>query len=903
MSFRREWINRFRYFGRRKPFDGELDDEVRFHFESRTAELEASGLSRADALAQAHREFGPVARMREDSRAAWQFRWLEDLFADLRYALRAFRRSPAFTLTAVLSLALGIGANTAIFSLIDKILLKTLPVREPQQLVAFQFQGTTFSYNQYKRLSENAQLFDGILGYAPARLSISVDGEMEPAGGGQLVSGNYFSILGIHASVGRAFTPDDDHVPGGHPVAVISYGFWKRRFAMDPGIVNRKIHISGQPFTIIGVTPAEFFGTEVGSAPDVFVPAMMQPQVMPGMPSWLDDKAGFFTWLHLFGRLKPGVTMARAADSVQAAGQQFNAEMRAFVKRKFPKMRDPKGQKLELVSGSTGLSELRRQFSQPLLILMSVVGMVLLIACANVANLLLARAAARQKEMTIRLALGAKRRRLLRQLLTESVILSLLGGAAGLLLSRWAARALLTFLPRTEVPLYVDLSSDLRILGFTVAVSVLTGILFGLAPALRATRIDLAPALAGTGNKPRQMRIGRVLVVAQISVSVLLLVAAGLFVRTFQNLRNIDTGFDREHVLSLRVEPAGSEQKSAQLDSLYRGLLQKVASIPGVRSASMAGFGPISRSAWERGQSMETASEIVIDGYTSGGETVKVPWMQIYPGYFATMGVPMARGREFGPGDTRDQKEVAIVNEALVRSYFPNRNAIGGRMGFPGRDVIPWVEIVGVVKDAHYGSLRDKPTPMFYLPFAQAHTGRGQMTLHVRAIGDPLGVAMAVRHDVQKISAGAPLFDIQTLTAQVDASLIQERLIATLCGAFGALALLLVSIGLYGVMAYSVTRRTREIGVRMALGARSSDVTSLVLRETLLLAATGLLAGLLVSIPVTRLIANRLFGVSSSDPLTMVGAVAVMVAVALLAGYLPARRASRVDPLSALRYE
>jgi len=819
---------------------------------------------------------------------------LGSLGKDVRYGIRMLRRNPGFSAVAVLSLGLGIGANTAIFSLLDRVLLKMLPVREPQQLVIFQRRDTAFTYNQYRRLRDGSPLLSGVLAYSPVRLSLSFDGGMEPSGGGQIVTGNYFSVLGVNAIIGRVITSEDDLVPGGHPVAVISYGFWKRRLAMDPGILNRKIRIGGTPFTIIGVTPPEFFGTEVGSALDVFVPTTMQAQVTPGLPS--PD-------LRVIGRLKPGVTIPQGTDSIQALGAQFDAEEAAFLKRKFPKLRDPKARKLELIQGSKGLSELRRQFSQPLLILMGVVGMVLLIACGNVASLLLARAASRQKEITLRIALGARRVRLLQQFLTESVILSVLGGAAGLLFSRWAAGALLAFLPRAEVPVRIDVNPDLRVLAFTIAISLATGILFGLAPALRATRASLAPALAGTGIRPGQMRIGKALVVAQVSFSMVLLVGAGLFVRTFQNLQDVNTGFDREHVLSVRVEPVGSDQKSAQLDQRYQALLQRVAAIPGVRAASMAGFGPILRNSWERGQSLESSNDMLIDGYTSGGETVKLPWIQIYPQYFMTMGIPMAAGRDFGPADTAGQREVAIVNESLAKTYFPERNPVGGRIGFGGHERVDWIDIVGVAKDAHYGSLRQPTMAMFYVPFAQAHTSRGQMTLHARTIGDPLLVALAVRHEVRVVSEGAPMFEIQTLTAQVDASLVQERMVATLCGSFGALALLLVSIGLYGIMAYSVARRTNEIGLRMALGAQAFDVAWLVLRETMLLAGLGLAIGLPVSISVARLISSRLFGLSAGDPVTLAVAVAVMVAVALLAGYLPARRASGIDPLAALRHD
>jgi predicted permease len=818
------------------------------------------------------------------------------MLPDLRYALRMLRKSPVFSAVAILSLALGIGANTAIFSLIDAVLLKMLPVADPQRLVALRMGGDSFTYPNYTMIRDTNTVFTGILGYSAARLNVRIDGQLEPAGTGQLVTGNYFFVLGVHAILGRTLEPDDDRTPGAHPVAVISYSFWQRRFNRDPGVLHRTIEIAGLPYTIIGVTPPEFFGIEVGRAPDITVPVMMQPQVMPGMTSWLVNERQTNNWLHLIGRLKPGVGAAQALASLQPAADQMNQEIARFMAMKFGNALRAQPQKLELRPGSKGLSELRRQFSQPLLVLMAVVGLVLLIACANVANLLLVRATARQREIAVRLALGAARFRLIRQLLTESLVLSTLGGLTGLLFARWSARLLLAFLPKGEVPVSLDLSPDARVLAFTLAVSVITGILFGLAPALRAARQDLNAALTQKQAIGLRQITGKLLVVSQVAFSLLLLVGAGLFLRTLANLRSQDAGFQPERILSVRLEPLGSDFKNFKLDLAYQDFLGRIRAIPGVIAASLGGYSPFSRDPWERGGSFEITPPITVDGRPNA----KVHWIQVYPDYFASLGIPILRGRDLAAQDQRTSQPVAVVNETMARTLFPGRDPIGSRFLFAG-DRQP-IEIVGIVRDARYGSLREAVAPMFYQAFAQARTGRGQMTLHVRT-ANAASVAPAVLREMQELCRDVPTFEMQTLASQIDASLLQERLIATLCGFFAGLALLLASIGLYGLMAYAVARRTNEIGIRMALGAQRKEVVWMVLREVLALVGIGLAAGLPIALAATRLISGSLFGLSSADPLTLVVATAVMLAVAALAGYLPARRAARVDPMNALRYE
>ena len=806
-------------------------------------------------------------------------------------------KSPAFSAVAVLSLALGIGANTAIFSLIDAVLLKLLPVSDPQRLVVFRMGGDSFTYPNYTLIRDTNIVFTGVLGYAAARLNVRIDGQPEPAGTGQLVTGNYYSVLGVHAILGRTLEPADDRTPGAHPVAVISYAFWQRRFNRDPGVLRRTVEIAGLPYTIIGVTPPEFFGIEVGRAPDITVPVMMQPQVMPGLASWLNNDRQTNDWLHLVARLKPGVSAPHALASLQPAADQMNEEVRRFLAAKFGNALRAQPRKLELLPGSKGLSALRRQFSQPLLVLMAVVGLVLLIACANVANLLLVRAAARQREIAVRLALGAARFRLIRQLLTESLVLSTAGGLAGLLFARWSARLLLTFLPKGEVPVSLDLSPDARILAFTLTVSVLTGILFGLAPALRAARLNLNSALTQKQTTGLRQITGKLLVVSQVAFSLLLLVGAGLFLRTLANLRSQDAGFQPERILSVRLEPLGSDFKNPKLHLAYQDFLGRIRAIPGVIAASLGGYSPFSRDPWERGGSFDNTSTITVEGRPNAN----VHSMQVYPGYFASLGLRILRGRDLMSQDQGTSQEVAVINETMARALFPGRDAIGARFSFAGRQA-NLVEIVGIVKDARYGSLREAAAPMFYQTFTQSHTGRGQMTLHVRT-ANSAGVAPAVLREMQQLCRDVPTFEMQTLASQIDASLLQERLIATLCGFFAGLALLLASIGLYGLMAYAVARRTNEIGIRMALGAQRAEVIWMVLREVLALVGVGVAAGIPMALAAARLISGSLFGLTAADPLTLVAATFVMLAVAVLAGYLPAQRAARVDPMNALRYE
>ena len=887
-------IYRLRAVFRRKAVEAELDDELRFHLDREVDKRMRAGISREEAGRQARLAFGGIDQTKEHCRQNRGVSLLEGLLQDTGYAFRVLKKSPGFTAAVALSLALGIGANTAIFSLIDAVMWKSLPVKNPESLWAL---SGGFSYREHQAMQRN-NLAD-LAAYSPVRLNVSVDGSVEPTAEGLMVSGSYFSLLGVNPIAGRAIGPDDDRVPNGHAVAMISHGYWKRRFASSPAVIGRKISLCGTPFTVIGVTPPEFFGLEVGTAPDIFVPVMMQPAVMPSLENLLEQPIIYRTWLRMVGRLRPGVHPLQAASALGAIRDQEIPQ--AWKKSgKFSQLLTF-ANRITLAPASTGISDLRRQFSQPLFLLMAVVGVVLLIACANTANLLLARAAARRPEFAVRLALGAGRRRLMRQLLVESVTLAALGGVCGILLARLATQLLVSFLSAGRTPIVLDLSPDLRILAFTAAVSVATGILFGFAPALRATRIDLVPALknlkASSARSGGGLRPGKILAIAQVALSLMLLVAAGLFVRSLQNLNNQDAGFPRDKVLIVRVEPRGSDQRNiegttARLDRIYKELLERVSSMPGVQSASLAHFSPTSVVSF--GSTVTLAT----------GEQVRANSHMVYPNYFATVGIPIVAGRDFQSSDLRvNSPHVIVLSEALASQAFPGENALGKLLPI-GRNP---AEVIGIVRDARYANLRGDPTPLMYQPFLQTRTGRGQMTLHVRIQGDPGVLAPAVRAEVQRIDPNLPMFELRTLADEIDAVLIRERMIALLSSCFGLLALALACIGLYGLLAFGVVQRTGEMGIRVALGARRVDVTWIVLREALVLVLLGVALGIPMAVAIARLTASQisglLFGLEATDPVTIAAAALVMALVAATAAYLPARRASTVDPMIALRNE
>ncbi|HYP29039.1 MAG TPA: ABC transporter permease [Blastocatellia bacterium] len=828
----------------------------------------------------------------------------DEMIQDLRYGMRMLFRSPVFTAVAVLSLALGIGANTAIFSLVNAVLLENLPVRNPEQLVLLRWIAsgrnippdsvsgfldlnfgqpfsTSFSYPAFEDFRERNEVFSDVFAFSElGRLNVSIDGQAESAEG-QIVSGDYYSGLGVQPVLGRTLAADDDRPVGAEPVAVISHAYWQRRFGGDPAAVGKVIYVNSSPFTIVGVTPPKFHGTlDLGVSPDITVPTGAQTLVMRG-DSILTDRGNW--WVQIIGRLKPGVTAEQAQAHLDAMFQQEVAELIKSSKEE----KDPA--RVEVLPGGKGLTQTRGQLAGPLYIMVAVAVLVLAIACANIANLLLARSAMRQKEIAMRLALGASRLRLIRQLLTESALLAVIGGGLGLLLVYCTKDLLTGLLPGRSAALRLDVEPDVRVLAFTAAVSLLTGLLFGLAPAIRATKLDLAPDLkdnARTANRSKT-RLGKILLVSQVAISLLLLIGAGLFVRTLRNLENIELGFNRENLLIFKVDPTLNGYEGARAANLYEQMKERIEALPGVKAVGMSRHPLIS------GGAMISMVE--------GREHIFL--QRVSPNFFETMEIPLLIGRNFTAGDNDNSSKVVIVNEAYARRFLSGENPIGRRVKLSRSPTSPELEVVGMVKDAMYSDLRIQFPPTVYLPYLQGLKGLREMTFEVRTINDPSEMMASVRRAVQEVDSNVPLFNMKTQEEQVNQALTEERLFARLSTLSGSLALTLACIGLYGLMSYSVARRTHEIGIRMALGAQPGAVRWLVMRETLLVIFLGVVLGLAAGLAAMQVISSMLFGLTATDPVTLLIAILILIAVTALAGYLPARRASRVDPMIALRYE
>jgi predicted permease len=877
---------------RRRAAEREMQEELR-------------GVS---AMADA-RELGNLTLAAERTRDEWGWTRLGQVWRDIRLAVRMLGKRPGFSAAAILSLALGIGANTALFTLINAVSWRLLPIRSPESLLLLrqrQPDGAmlALSFPQYALIRDHNGALD-MAAYSPLKVNVAVGGQMEPPTDAQLVTGSYFPLLGVSAAAGRLLGPEDDRAPLAHPVAVISYGYWKRRWALDPAAIGSPLTISGTPFTIVGVTPPEFFGVEVGASPSVYVPVMMQPVAMPTVENRLDRPINMVGWLEVIARRKPDVSPAQADAMLARLAESNDTDWRMADKFGTGRIKAT----LVLTSAATGLADLRAQFSQPLRILLAVVAVVLLIACANAGSLMLARAAGRRPEFALRLALGAGRSRLIRQVLMEGLVLAAAAGALGVLLAYLGTRALVAYASTGRDAVFLDLTPDARVLAFTLAVSMLAGVCFALVPALRATRVDLTSAgrkdLGHTRHASGFLQPGRAFVVTQVALSLVLLMGAGVFVRSLQNLMGRQLDVDRARVLIVRVEPRGSDQRSVpgtvdRLDRIYRDLLAEVRAMPGVASATLARSMPLS----PVGFSSTVA--------TASGPPQSVTTLMIYPRYPETMGLPLVAGRDF---DERDLVPgaplVTMVNETFVREVL-SASALGVQHGAvmlePGRPPqrVP-MNIVGVVKDSPYPNVREAVRPLVYQTFRQARTGRGQMVLYVRASGDPDRVIGGIRAAVQRIDPHVPTFDVHTLADEVDATLIRERLIVTLSAFFALFALVLVCVGLYSLTAFTVARRTAEFGVRVALGATRGAVTWMVVRQVVLMVAAGAAIGVPLAWAVARLASRALTGVlfqlTATDPLTMATSVAVLALVAVGAGWIPARRAATVDPIVALRTE
>ena len=834
---------------------------------------------------------------------------MQTIIQDIKFGLRVLLKKPGFTLVAVLSLALGIGANTAIFSLLDAVLIKTLPVRQPEQLVLFgngRDMGVSiglpnssfdlFSYPFYREAQQRTDLFSGVASVLSMQWNVHgfVNGnddieQMKV----QLVSGTYFPVLGVNAGLGRVLTDADDQTPGGHPVAVASYGWWQQRLGGDPSAVGKTITIDNTVYTIVGVAPKEFFGTSVGSAPDLFIPLAMEKQMPP--THWAERSNENWQSLYVIGRLKAGVTATQANAVVNLLFRR-SLEKRAGAQPSAQDLADIQKASVELTPLSRGLSTLRQQFSLSLKILMGVVALVLLIASANVANLMLADGAARSREFAVRLAVGAGRLRLGRQLFTESAVLAFLGGGIGVTLASWGSRLLLRMVSDGPEALPVDVTPNLRILGFTIAVSAVCAIVFGTAPALRAARTEPNVVLKhGKTSSALRNPLGKTFVVVQVALSLLLLVGAGLFIRTLVKLQNIPTGFNQENAMLFQLDTSstGYDKKDPRLGRLLSEVEDRVKSVPGVQAASFA-FHTFNQGLWTnpaytREQNSLTEDTRVIRNNIVGQD------------FFAAMGVPLVLGRRFGPQDTESSQKVAVISESMAQRFFPNASPLGKRFGIDGPQSTEQIEVVGVVRDARYGALTEELAPIAFYPHTQRLDSLSNLV--VRFSGPAGNVVPQIRQTIKQVNHSLPIDDVVSLSDQIGRSLVPQKLVARLASFFGGLALLLACVGLYGVMSYGVARRTNEIGIRMALGAQSRSVLWLVLREALLLVGIGLIVGVSASLAVTKVTASLLYELKPNDPLTIIGATLLLATVAIVAGYLPARRAARVDPLVALRYE
>ena len=878
-----------------------MQDEMRSHLELYQADLRRRGLSEEDARRRALADFGRLPARQDECREAVGLRLLDELRGDISYAFRLLRRSPAFTVVALLSLALGIGANTAIFSLIDTVLVKTLPVGNPQQLFFVDNSGGKSGgssgppYPCFERLRDHNRFLSGIAAFSPRQFKVTIDGVPERVRG-QFASGSYFDMLGVHPIHGRLLTPADDAEPGrggpDGPVAVISDAFWTRRFDRDPSVLGKTVQVGAAWVTIVGVTASGFLGLQAGTPLDITVP-MMLADGLQSKQSW---------WMSVIARVASDATVEQARADLEVLWDSYLTEVG------MPREKRGYFSGIALVPAAKGANELRRTYSEPLLIVMGIVGVVLLIGCANVANLLLARATARQGEIAVRLAIGASRGRLIRQLLTEGLVLVSLGAAAGLLFARWGASYLVAVLAGPAERVVLNPQFDLRVLGFTAGVSIATALLFSVAPAFRATRVDAAhPGTAARSTS--QTHLGRTLVVVQVTLSVLLLCGAALFVRTLHNLNGVTSGFDRGSILTMQIEatvpgrtvtpktPAEFRADHDRLGLIWRGFMERVHQLPGVSAAGMSsGMSPLSGHI--RGV------KVAIEGPASGPVRDRgIRLAHITGGYFETTGIRVLSGRSFTDRDQASSLRVAMLNDAAARGFFGTESPLGRRISFPGQRVPDPFEIVGVVADARYQDLRTPDEPMFYVPLEQAIDPITSGVVFVRGAGDVTRLVPSIRASVAETLPGGFVSGIVTLEQQVEMSLVRERMLALLGTFFAALALLLACIGLYGVTAYGVARRTREIGIRIAIGARQHSVLWMMVRETLVLVAIGATVGTLASLGVNRFIAAQLFGVTPRDPAAIAAALALLGCVTLIAGYVPARHASRIDPVKALRAE
>ena len=895
---------------RRKRMLEELEEDIREHIERGTQENIEQGMTPEEARHAAMRKFGNVTRVKEEVREAWGFVWLEQLLQDLRYGARMLRRSPGFTAVAVITLALGIGANTAIFSLIDAVMLRMLPVQNPQQLALIKFRSPASAHLRqsatnpvWEQVRDHQDAFSGVIAWSPDNFDLADGGEVNNIRG-IYASGSYFATLGVRPAAGRLMAAPDD-VRGCGGVAVLSYGFWQARYAGAQSAIGSTIRLNGHSFPIIGVVQRGFFGTEIGVPLDVAIPICAEG-ILDGKNSMLDERSDW--WLEMMGRLKTGMTVEQADARMKVISPQLFG---AVVPQDWPAKYQDVFRKYTFAilpgdTGTGGIYGLREQYTQPLEILMFVVGLVLLIACANIASLLLARSAARQKEIAVRLSLGASRGRLIRQVLTESVVLSGAGAILGILFARWGSSLMVRFVSTQQSQVFLDLQMDGRVLGFTIGIAVLCGLLFGVLPALRGTRVDTMSAMKegqaqAAGGRSHSSAV-RWIVGVQVALSLVLLIGTGLFITTFANLMTLDAGFDPNNVLMVETNIHNAQIPDTARASLYGQMLAKLQAIPGVVSASQCWMTPLSGRQW--------SNSVTVPGHPLPAGVEPDTFLNwVTPGYFETMRTPLLEGRAFNARDTATSTPVVIVNQLLARRYFGSQSPIGEHLqaGSGGTGTFRMLrqpmEIIGVLQNSKYSSLDEDFMPEAYFPLLQIQQNVAENTaFEIRTAMTPGALISAVRDAMGSVNKLASL-QFTTLKQEAGDTVAQEQLLAALSGFFGGLALLLTAIGLYGVMAYVVTLRTHEIGIRLALGAQRSSILRLVMRDAAIVLVVGIAAGLLGSIWITRLVKGLLFGLTPNNPLTMALAIAAMVMVAFVATYIPARRATRTDPMVALRYE
>jgi putative ABC transport system permease protein len=854
----------------RKEREADLEREIQAHLDAEIEEAAARGLPAQGARFSAQKTLGNATLIKENTRAAWGWTSVEILMQDLGHALRLLRKSSAFTVTAVLSLAIGIGMNTAIFSLLDAVLLRSLSVRAPEDLVLIaeqtaSRQSFSFSTPQFRALVENETL-QGLSAFRPWSFKTATRGEARFVNG-QLVSGNWFSIVGVGSFLGRTLTEQDDR--DRNPAAVLHYQYWKREFGADPNVIGRAIELQGHLLTVVGVAPPDFHGLEPGKEVDITVPLALQPLLMPGTPLLDSPNA---KWLRLIGRRKQGISIAQVQAKLAPRWTQLH-----------PAVEDSR---LQILPGGQGLYDLRRQFSLPLRLLMGAGALVLLVACANLASLLLARATSRRQEIALRLSLGASRGRLLRQLLTESMLLSLIGGIFGIAFAYWGSPLLVALMSSGRAPVVVDLAMHTRTLVFTALVALATGLLFGIGPALRSTGLASLHGYRLIGG--RTGRWTAALIVSQVSLCLVVLACAGLLIGSLRKLRQVDAGFREDHVLLLSIRPGLSGYSGSRAAQLYQDLYQRFSALPGVRSVTLSMDTPLGGVSYTAEVYQRRPSDVLVVSVNSVG-----------PRFFETMGIPVRIGRNVSQRDNERALQVAVISDSVAGALFPGRSPLGERITIGQSSM----EIVGVVKDTRYQSLRASAQPMVYRPYLQMPDTWEELFFGIRTVADPESMVPAIRRELRDMAPNVPVFSLGTLEEQVDATLVQERMVSTLSAWFGIFALLLAAVGLYGRLDYAVVERTREIGIRLALGAQRPIVFWTILREVLGPVACGVAIGLPLATASAGAIQSLLYGLPPFDPSTLTVVVFTIVGAAAMAGYIPAYRASRVDPMEALRHE